>query len=62
MIIPEYVTIEEVQRVCAELGFRDWTGLTEPSVTLEEADTILKDVNVQKMNIAIEDFRQGSRG
>jgi hypothetical protein len=59
MRIPEYVTIEEVQRVCTELGLRDWTALTEPSLTLEEADAILKEVNVQKMNISIEDFHQG---
>lgn len=59
MRIPEYVTIEEVQRVCTELGLRDWTALTEPILTLEEADAILKEVNVQKMNISIEDFHQG---
>jgi len=59
MRIPEYVTIEEVQRVCTELGLRDWTALTEPSLTFEEADAILKEVNVQKMNISIEDFHQG---
>ena len=55
----EYVTVEEVQGVCQELGLRDWTVLTEPSVTLEEAETILKKVNAQNMNIAAEDFRQG---
>ena len=59
MRIPEYVTVEEVQRVCTELGLRDWTALTEPIVTLDEADTILKEVDVQKMNISIEDFHQG---
>ena len=55
----EYVTVEEVQGVCQELGLRDWTVLTESSVTLEEAKTILKEVNAQNMNIAAEDFRQG---
>ena len=38
MKMPVYVSIEEVQRVCAELGIRDWTKLSEPKVELGEAE------------------------
>ena len=30
MNIPEYISKKEVQRICQELGIRDWTKLTEP--------------------------------
>lgn len=59
MKIAEYVSVDEVKRVCKELGIRDWTAMTEPEVSPEEAETILSEVNVQGMNIALEDFRQG---
>jgi len=59
MNIPEYVTVEEVKRVCKELNLRDWTALPEPVVLPEEATIILAEVNTKGMNIAVEDFRQG---
>jgi predicted acyltransferase (DUF342 family) len=59
MELPEYVTIEEVKRVCEELQIRDWTELTEPVISEEEAKVILSEVNVEGMNIGIDDFRQG---
>lgn len=59
MKLPEYVTVEEVRRVCQELHIRDWTTLTEPEVHLEEAKAILAAMNVEGMNIALEDFGQG---
>ncbi|MCX6000383.1 MAG: hypothetical protein NTU41_12595 [Chloroflexi bacterium] len=59
MKIPQYITVEEVKRVCRELGFRDWTALQVPEVLPEEARVLLDTVNVKKMNIAVEDFRQG---
>ena len=59
MELPEYVTAEEVKRVCKEIGLRDWSSLTEPTVTEKEAETILKIVNTKKMDIPLEDFRQG---
>ena len=59
MDIPQYITVEEVKRVCRELGIRDWTALTSPEVKSEEAQLILKEVNVKGMNIAVEDFRRG---
>lgn len=59
MNMPEYVSVEEVKRVCRELGIRDWTSLPEPKVQADEAGIILAAVNVSGMNIALEEFRQG---
>jgi hypothetical protein len=59
MKLPEYVTAEEVRRVCKELHIRDWTALTEPKVLPEEASAILAAMNVEGMTIVLEDFRQG---
>jgi hypothetical protein len=59
MDIPEYITVDEVKRICKELGFRDWTSLAKPAVLKKEAKAILKIVNTQGMNINVEDFRQG---
>lgn len=59
MKMPVYVTIEEVQRVCAELGIRDWTKLSEPKVEMAEAEAVLKEVNSGGMPIVVEDFAAG---
>jgi hypothetical protein len=59
MRLPEYVSVEEVKRVCKELGFRDWTALTDPTVSEEEASTILRIVNTKGMDIPLDDFQQG---
>lgn len=59
MKIPEYVSKAEVKRVCREIGLRDWSALKEAAVTKKEAETILKIVNVKKMAIPVEEFRQG---
>jgi len=59
MKLPEYVTREEVRRVCRELKIRDWTKLREPQVTMKEAKIILSHVNTEKMKIPLEDFRTG---
>ena len=59
MHIPEYVTLEEVKRVCKELNFRDWSELKEAIVTREEASKILSIVNTKGMSIPLGDFQQG---
>jgi hypothetical protein len=59
MNLPDYVTKKEVRRVCKEIGLKDWTQMKEPAVTEKEASVILKIVNEQKMDIPLEDFRQG---
>jgi hypothetical protein len=53
------VTKEEVKKICKELKLRDWTALTKPAVKEKEAQTILKRVNVENMDIALEEFRRG---
>jgi hypothetical protein len=59
MNLPDYVSKKEVQRVCNELGFRDWTEMKKPVVTEKETSAILKIVNEKKINIPLEDFKQG---
>jgi len=59
MDLPEYVTANEVKRVCKELGLSDWSKLTAPTVSEEEASKVLNVVNIQRMNIPLEEFRKG---
>jgi len=59
MEIPQYVTVDEVKRVCKELHIRDWTEMAEPKVSPEEGKIILNEVNSSGMNIDIEDFCMG---
>ena len=59
MQLPEYVTVQEVQRVCKELGLSDWSKRTEPKVIPEEAQIILSEVNTVGMDIPLEDFSVG---
>ncbi|KAF0123030.1 MAG: hypothetical protein FD151_504 [bacterium] len=59
MKIPEYITVDEVRRVCKELGFRDWSEIKNPTVSEDEASTILDIVNTKKMNIPLEEFKNG---
>ncbi len=57
--LPEYITKEEVRRVCAAIGIRDWTKLTEAKVTSEEAKVIRKIVGGEARAIPAEDFQAG---
>ena len=59
MQIPEYISKAEVQRVCRELGIRDWTALTVAEVTLDEAQVIQAAVGAEAGQISTEQFRQG---
>lgn len=59
MDLPEYVTVDEVRRVCKQLGIRDWTKLKKPAVQEKEAKILLGEVNVEAMPIDLEDFRVG---
>ena len=59
MKLPEYVTKEEVQRVCRELGIRDWTKLTETSVQTDEARLIQEMVGGEAAEIPVADFKLG---
>ncbi|MBW1710056.1 MAG: hypothetical protein JRG97_15850 [Deltaproteobacteria bacterium] len=59
MKLPEYVTVEEVKRVCRELSISDWTKMKEPQISSEEAEVVLSEVNVEGMEIDLEEFRTG---
>jgi hypothetical protein len=59
MKLPQYVTADEVRRVCTEIGLRDWSEIAEPTVSEDEAVTILNIVNTTSMDIPLEDFRKG---
>ncbi|MDH4204562.1 MAG: hypothetical protein OEV45_03445 [Desulfobacteraceae bacterium] len=59
MKLPEYITVDEVKRVCDKIGLRDWSDITDPTVSGEEASKILNIVNTQGMNIPLEAFRKG---
>lgn len=59
MKVPQYVTVEEVKRVCKELKISDWTKKQTSKVSAKEAKVILPVVNKEKMKIDLEDFRQG---
>ncbi len=59
MRLPEYITKDEVRRVCKALGIRDWTKMSKPNVTLKEAKRILKEIDTGGMKIEPEQFRIG---
>lgn len=59
MKLPEYITLAEVQRVCAELGLRDWTALSEAKITPEEAQIVQKEVGGEALAITTEEFQFG---
>ena len=59
MQLPEYISLVEVQRVCKELGLRDWTTLSEASVLPEEAATIRNLIGEEALLISAEEFQAG---
>jgi hypothetical protein len=59
MKVPQYVTVEEVKRVCKELKISDWTKKKTPKVSPREAKVILSVVNKENMKIDLKDFSQG---
>ena len=59
MEIPKYITVDEVKRVCKELGLSDWTKKKEAKVSIKEAKIILAQVNSKKMAIEPKEFCAG---
>jgi hypothetical protein len=59
MELPEYITKEEVRRVCQALGLSDWTQLTEARVSLSEAKIIQAAVGNEALEISAEAFQEG---
>ncbi len=59
MNLPEYVSVQEVKRICAELKIRDWTLLKKAEVLHEEAKAIRAELETAEMNIKLKDFQLG---
>jgi len=59
MELPEYITVDEVKRVCKARKISDWTTLTEAKVQPEEAAVILAEINHEGMPITLERFCRG---
>lgn len=59
MEIPEYITKEEVQRVCEQLKLSDWTKKESPQVDLQEAKIIQDLVGGEVQEIQLEEFKRG---
>jgi hypothetical protein len=59
MKLPEYVSVQEVKEICQKLKIRDWTMLKQAKVTLQEAEAILAELEINDMKIPVENFRIG---
>ena len=59
MKLPEYITKEEVSRVCDLLGIQDWAKDTMIEVPLEEAKIIQRIIGGEAIQISAEAFKQG---
>ena len=59
MKLPEYISKDEVQRICQELGIQDWTKLSEPSISLEEAKIVQAAVGNEALMIPTQEFKKG---
>ncbi len=59
MKLPDYITINEVRRVCKEMKLTDWTKIRVAKVNVKDAKIILSHVNTEKMPIPLEAFRRG---
>lgn len=58
-MLPEYISVDEVKRVCRELKISDWTSKEGSPVSPEEALIILSAVNTEGMNIPLNEFMRG---
>lgn len=59
MEIMDYISEEEVQRVCNELGIEDWTQLKTAKVKFDEAKIIREHIGGEALEISVEEFQQG---
>ncbi len=59
MDIPEYVSKDEVKRVCEQLGIQDWTMLPKAEVELREAEILRELVGGEALDIPVEEFQRG---
>jgi len=56
MKISQYVSVEEVKKVCKELKISDWTKRKEAKVSVKEARVILAALNPKGMDIDPREF------
>ena len=59
MTYSDLVTKEEVGRACKSLGIKDWSNVTEFTVSADEARAILKEIGGEAREVGLEDFREG---
>ena len=59
MNIPQYITIEEVRKICKDLRISDWTRKKESKVSMKEAQIILDELNIKGLDIDLGEFRVG---
>jgi hypothetical protein len=59
MKIPQYVSVEEVKRVCKDLKISDWAKKKKAKVSDREARAILNELNPKGMNIDPGEFCRG---
>lgn len=59
MKLPEYISKEEVKRICRDLAIRDWTQLEAAEIELAEAEKIQREIGAEALEIATADFKKG---
>lgn len=59
MKIPEYITKDEVRKVCKDLKISDWTKKKKAAVSLKEAKAVMAQVCPKSMKIDPQDFCKG---
>ena len=59
MKLPQYVSVEEVKKVCKQLKISDWTKKKQPKVSLKEARVVLTELNLKGIKIDPKDFCRG---
>ena len=59
MKLPDYVTKDEVKRVCKELGIRNWAALRKVALSVAEAKTIKAAIGAADIRVGAADFRDG---
>ena len=59
MKLPDYVTKDEVKRVCKELGIRNWAALKKVVPRVKEAIKIKAAIGTPGIRIGAKDFRDG---
>lgn len=59
MKLPEYISQEEVRRVCRELGLQDWTQLEDGEIVPADAAIVRTAVGQEALEVSVETFRNG---